>query len=375
MKKDSKFIKYLENHVWASYTVAICAGVLLYFALNHIPAVFRLIGKIYSLFSSVVIGCVIAYILNPMMKLFEKQLKKIKPDFNWRWLAILITLFVMFVLLFVLLILLIPSLVESFSSIFANVNKYLNSQDNIIYQMEMLAMRFGIDISKVGDSLNQLIRDFANNLPSYIAKLISTSYQFGTGMINVVIGFILAIYFLNDKEKIKKELMNIRRILFYDEKFDERTQFFRRCNDILTRYIWCTLLEAIGVGLINAVLMLVFRMPYVPLISVVVALTNMLPTFGPIIGGVIGAFILLSVKPIHALIFVAITVVLQIIDGYIVKPKLFGNTLGIPAVIVLIAIVVGGKLFGVVGILLAIPFAGIVTLLYNEVLLPRIAKN
>lgn len=375
MKKDSKFIKYLENHVWASYTVAICAGVLFYFGLTHISGVFRLIGKIYNLFSSVVIGVVFAYILNPMMKLFEKQLKKIKPDFNWRWLAILLTLFVMFVLLFVLMILLIPSLVDSFASIFSNINRYLNSPNNIIYQLEHLAMRFGIDLSEVGDSLSQLIRDFANNLPSYIAKLISTSYQFGTSMVNVIIGFILAVYFLNDKEKIKRELMNIRKILFTDSKFDERTVFFRRCNDILTRYIWCTLLEATGVGVINAILMLIFGMPYVPLISVVVALTNMLPTFGPIIGCVVGAFILLSVNPTYALIFVAITIVLQIIDGYIVKPKLFGNTLGIPAAIVLIAIVVGGKLFGVIGILLAIPVAGIVTLLYNEVLLPRLSRN
>ena len=220
MKKDSKFIKYLENHVWASYTVAICTGVLLYFALTHISGVFRLIGKIYNLFSPVVIGVVFAYILNPMMKLFEKWLKKIKPDLNWRWLAILLTLFVMFVLLFILLILLIPSLIESFGSIFTNINRYLNSSNNIIIQLEKIAMRFGVDISAIGESLSQLIRDFANNLPTYIAKLISTSYQFGTSMINMIIGFILAIYFLNDKEKIKKDVMNIRKMFFYDENFN-----------------------------------------------------------------------------------------------------------------------------------------------------------
>ena len=375
MRKDSKFIKYLETHAWAAYSFAICCGVLFYFILTHIPSVFRLASKIISLFSPMIVGVVIAYILNPMMKTIESLLKRINDKYNWRWLAIVLTIFIVFVLMFLLMLVLIPSLMESFGTLFANINRYLNSPDNIINKIELMAMRYGVDLSEFGDALSNMIRDMFSSMPTYIAKIISTSYQFGTGMVNGIIGFILAIYFLLGKENMIKFLNSMRRFVFSSEGFEERTRFLHRCNDILTRYIWCTLLEATGVGLVNAILMMILGIPYVALISVVVGLTNMLPTFGPIIGAVIGGFMLLATDPFKALLFVIITFVLQTIDGYIIKPRLFGNTLGVPAIIILIAIVIGGKLFGVIGILLAIPFAAIVTLIYKDAITPYLTRQ
>ncbi len=375
MRKDSKFIKYLETHAWAAYSFAICCGVLFYFILTHIPSVFRLASKILSLFSPMIVGVVIAYILNPMMKTIENLLKRINDKYNWRWLAIVLTIFIVFVLMFLLMLVLIPSLMESFGTLFANINRYLNSPDNIINKIELMALRYGVDLSEFGEALSNMIRDMFSSMPTYIAKIISTSYQFGTGMVNGIIGFILAIYFLLGKENMIKFMNNLRRFVFSSEGFEERTKFLHRCNDILTRYIWCTLLEATGVGLVNAILMMILGIPYVALISVVVGLTNMLPTFGPIIGAVIGGFMLLATDPFKALLFVIITFVLQTIDGYIIKPRLFGNTLGVPAIIILMAIVIGGKLFGVIGILLAIPFAAIVTLIYKDAIIPYLTRQ
>ena len=116
-------------------------------------------------------------------------------------------------------------------------------------------------------------------------------------------------------------------------------------------------------------------MQYVGMISVVIAVTNLIPTFGPIIGGLIGAFILLLVNPLHALIFIIFTMVLQTLDGYVIKPKLFGNSLGVSGLLILIAIIVGGKMFGVVGILLAIPFAAIIDFVYKDYLLSALEKK
>ena len=129
------------------------------------------------------------------------------------------------------------------------------------------------------------------------------------------------------------------------------------------------------IGMINAVFMLLTGMEYIALISLVVGVTNLLPTFGPIIGGAIGAFILVLIDPMHALIFIVFTLVLQTFDGYILKPKLFGESLGVSAVVILITIILGGKIFGVIGILLAIPFAAIMTFLYDEVFLPFLERK
>ena len=121
--------------------------------------------------------------------------------------------------------------------------------------------------------------------------------------------------------------------------------------------------------------MWIMGMQYAGLVSVVVGFTNLIPTFGPIIGAAIGGLILLLVKPVHALIFVIFTLVLQTIDGYIIKPRLFGNTLGVSGLLILVAIVVGGNIFGVVGILLAIPFAAILDFSYKEAFLPWLEER
>jgi predicted PurR-regulated permease PerM len=124
------------------------------------------------------------------------------------------------------------------------------------------------------------------------------------------------------------------------------------------------------VGGANAVFMAICGMQYVGLVSVVCGVTNLIPSFGPVIGAVIGGFILLLVNPWHALLFLGFTAVLQTLDGYVIKPKLFGDSLGVSGLLILISIVLFGNIFGVVGILLAIPLAAIIDFTYEEGILP-----
>ena len=111
------------------------------------------------------------------------------------------------------------------------------------------------------------------------------------------------------------------------------------------------------------------------LISLVVAVTNLIPTFGPVIGAVIGGFILLLVNPLHALIFVAFSVVLQTLDGYVIKPKLFGDSLGVSGLLILVFIIVCGNMWGIVGILLAIPLAAIIDFICRDVIMPHLEER
>ena len=143
-----------------------------------------------------------------------------------------------------------------------------------------------------------------------------------------------------------------------------------RCNNILVRYIVFSLLDGAIVGGANAVFMAICGMQYVGLVSVVCGVTNLIPSFGPVIGAVIGGFILLLVNPWHALLFLGFTAVLQTLDGYVIKPKLFGDSLGVSGLLILISIVLFGNIFGVVGILLAIPLAAIIDFTYEEGILP-----
>ena len=128
-------------------------------------------------------------------------------------------------------------------------------------------------------------------------------------------------------------------------------------------------------GVLNAVFLLITRAPNVALISVICGITNLAPIFGPIVGGVLGAFILVLNKPWYALAFIIFTIVLQTVDGYVIKPKLFGNTLGVPSIWILISLVVGGRMFGVWGVLLAIPFAAIFDFVYKDMIYKALEKR
>ena len=151
--------------------------------------------------------------------------------------------------------------------------------------------------------------------------------------------------------------------------------FLKRCDGIFIKYLICEVLDALIVGAANAVFMLIFRMEYVPLVSAVVGVTNLIPTFGPLIGAAAGVFILMMVNPMHAVLFLLFTGLLQGLDGYVIKPKLYGNSLGIPGIWVLIAVILGGRIFGMWGMLLAIPFAAILDIVIKEGLLPLIRKR
>jgi predicted PurR-regulated permease PerM len=121
--------------------------------------------------------------------------------------------------------------------------------------------------------------------------------------------------------------------------------------------------------------MAIIGIPYSVLISVIAGVTNLAPTFGPIVGAAIGAFILILVHPWFCVAFLIITIVLQTVDGYILKPKLFGESLGVSPLMILIAIILGGRLFGVAGILLAIPFAAILDFVYRDFVLKKLEEK
>ncbi|MDO5121206.1 MAG: AI-2E family transporter, partial [Erysipelotrichaceae bacterium] len=202
-----------------------------------------------------------------------------------------------------------------------------------------------------------------------------TTLNIGSTIVNIVIGLIIALYLLLDKKRIMGSVSELRQALLTQESFEKHNAFFLRCHEILISYIGCNLLDGLIVGVVNAIVMMLLGMPYISLVSVVVGVTNLLPTFGPIVGAVIGAVILVFDSPINALYFLILTIILQTIDGYYIKPKMFGNTLGIPAVLTLISTIILGKIYGAAGILLAVPAMAIVMFLYREHFLPWLRKH
>ncbi len=205
--------------------------------------------------------------------------------------------------------------------------------------------------------------------------ILSASASAGKSIANWVIALILSVYLLSSKGAIVSGINRLLCAILKEKRLVAISTFFDRCNKIVIRYIIYNLLDALIVGPANAAFMALTGMQYVGLVSVSVAVTNLIPTFGPVIGAVIGGFVLLLVKPVHALIFLIFSVVLQFLDGYVIKPRLFGNSLGVSGLLILAAVVVCGNMFGIVGILLSIPIAAILDFVYNDYFLPALENS
>jgi len=370
-----KFKELLEKN-WFAYTFAICCGVILFVVLTHMSGIGGFFVAIKEVVSPIFCGMVMAYLMNPISNYFERSwFNKIKKEKIRHSLAVVMTVVAVLLAFALLMVALIPSLIQSGSILIKNAPSYLENLDATIDGYTAKYVKYGIDTNKFEDKILENLMEMAQTIPENTGKILSTSASVGSSIFNLVVGFIIAIYMLSGKEGFKSGIARFRHAIMSDKAYNAHNAFWKKCHEILIRFIGYDILDGLIVGIVNAILMLIFRMPYVSLISVIVGVTNLLPTFGPIIGAVIGAFILVLVDPMAALIFLIFTCVIQLFDGYILKPRLFSGSLGVPAAWILISIVVGGKLFGAAGIALAIPFAAIISFIYEELVLPLLLKR
>lgn len=354
----------LREKKWFNGAVIACIGVAFYVLLTHLNVIMGAAGRFLGFFRPVILGIVFAYVISPLTKLFYYRIFMWMKIGRRRWyLSVLFSVVLMLFLFIILIGMLIPQLIQSYVMFSENFDRYAGS---LFAWLEKSPLSYLLEdgssdvmLRNAMDSISGFVKD---NAGSAVALAASS----GKNILSTLISFILAVYLLID---IKHVLIGVRRLLrrILPRKAGvEFLDFVLRCDTILVSYIVQSLLDAFIVGSINAVFMLVCRMHYAVLISVVVGITNLVPNFGPAIGAVIGAFILLLVSPPHALAFLAFCGVLQFFDAYILKPKLFSSSLGVSGLTILIFTIVLGNMFGIPGVLLSIPTAAILSFLYRD---------
>lgn len=363
-----KFDK-LKQKKWFAGAVVACIGVAFYVLLTHLGTVLSGLGTFLGYFKAVFVGFVIAYILNPMVKFFYYLVfRKIKSA-KTRWSVSSIAAVVTALLLLVLLIgMLIPQLIDSVMTFSSNFDRYATSLQTLVTESPLGNF---IDGSQLETLLDNSLDSISGFVSTNAEKILSFAANSGKQILSTFISIIIAVYILLEKKSVTTGIWRLVRALFSIETTESIMDFVLRCDVILVNFIGQSLIDALIIGAANAIFMLICRLPYIGLVSVVVAVTNLVPNFGPIIGAIIGGFILLLVNPTGALIFLAFCVVLQFCDAYIIKPKLFSNSLGVSGLLILVSTIVLGNMFGILGILLAIPVAAILSFLYRDYFLPR----
>ena len=361
-------MKNITKKPWYNGAVIACIGVVLYCTLTNLPSVLSTLGIFIGYFKTVILGAVFAYLLSPLAIFFNTKLFRGKVFDRTGWVfSVILAVAAMLLALTVLIGTLLPQLIDSIVLFSANIDGYATSLIQLIEESPLYSLidqeSFMTFSQNSLTSVTDFIKENAGNIVGFAASS-------GKNIASIVIAMILAIYILMDSRRVVNGTKQLCSLLFPEKGYKFIRDFVVRCDEILISYIVQSLLDALIIASSNAVFMTVAGMPYVGLISVVVGVTNLIPNFGPIIGGAIGAFILILVEPMNALMFVIFCLVLQTVDGYILKPRLFSGSLGVSGLLILSSTIVLGSMFSVIGILLAIPTAAVLSFVYHDYLLP-----
>ncbi|MGP1434910.1 MAG: AI-2E family transporter [Catonella sp.] len=371
-----KFNKDLLEKRWVAYTIAACSAVILYFLLSNLGDIFKGMKVVYKIFSPLITGLIIAYIIDPFVTfLRETVFVNVKNEKTRKSLSVTTALVGIAIIIILLMVALIPQIVVSIKTLFGNMDTYIRSLQHFLQTASMEAAKNNIDISGIASFGDDILNFVSKKIPENFDGILNTSLSISKAIFDLFIAMFLAIYFLADKDRLRNSFRRLLKRLIKADKYKVFAGFWERCNSILIRYIAFDIIDGIIVGVANFIFMSIMGMPYPVLISLVVGVTNLAPTFGPIVGAIIGGFVLVLVNPLHALWFIIFTIILQTIDGYILKPKLFGGSLGVPGVWILISIIIGSRILGVTGILIAIPFAAIVDFIYHDIIFQEARKR
>lgn len=252
------------------------------------------------------------------------------------------------------------------------VNKMFEDYPDVAKFISTEVHNFAELVNKIAESIQPIAGDVISNVSEGLIKFLGSLF---VGLKNFLLGFIIAIYLLYSKERL---LAQCKKIIFAFFRSDRCEMFFDGCarsNDIFKKYIISNLVDAMIIFVFMAVGMFAMGMPYQTLIAVVCAVTNLIPFFGPFIGAIPCGLLILLVDPIKVIWFGIFVLVLQQIDGNVIKPFLFGETMGLPAIWVLISIIVGGGLFGIPGMLLGAPVFAVFYILFAELVSNKLEKK
>ena len=362
--------KYLYWGITAFCVIA--AAILFYMALRFLPDLRRALGKLLKILSPFIWGFVITYLIAPLMRLLERSVfgplcrrlfaKNKKSDGSKlaRGLAVLVSELTMVAVLTALVYLILPQLYSSIETIVKNGPDYLRDLSAWVTGLLDNHPEITKYVQEALNTLNTDIMSWVSNklLPgvgNLVTSLIEGGYVVVQGVYNLLIGIIVSIYLLSDLEHFTAALRKLNYSWFSLETAEKVREAVEFTDRTFMGFISGKLLDSAIIGLICYIVCAILNMPYALLVSVIVGVTNIIPFFGPFIGAVPSALIILMVDPLKCLIFIVFIIILQQIDGNFIGPKILGSSIGITSFWVLFSIVVGAGLFGFAGMVLGVP--------------------
>ena len=359
-------------------------GIIVAYWLLHEPERAKAIANsVVSVLAPFVIGGVLAFILNVPMRAFERKLQWIKRPFFRRVVALVLTLLCAAVIIAIVVMLLIPELVESIKALGPKMEAAYNTISASIKEMLAKYPELNDAVSKYLDIKNydisalfkQAIGALGTGIGFLVPQAVNAVSTVVSGLITGFISIAFSFYTLFQKETLARQGRKVLYALLPESRADYVVRTLRLSNATFSNFLSGQCVEVCILGTMFAIAMSIFRMPYVPLISVLVAVSAFIPYVGAWTGCIVGAFLILVSNPVQAFWFVVMFLILQGIENNIIYPRVVGNSVGLSGMWVLVAVAIGGELLGIVGMFLMVPITSVLYVLVQDAINHRLSKK
>lgn len=377
--EPSKIRQHLAKGMTAFLVIA--ASLLFYFALLRFDSIYGVLVQIWYILQPIVFGLAFAYLLNPIVNFMEPRLKKVKfVKKISRVISIFIALLVVLAVIVTLCDMLLPELYKSIRDMVlilpGQMNTLIDEVNQILVKNTTIDQMFKSALTQGSKMVeNWLKTDLLRQTNTIMLNLTGGLVSVVNGVMDIFVGFIVSVYVLFSKEKFAKQSKKVVYAVMKPQRANLVLHIAKKANEIFGGFLVGKIIDSLIIGVLCFVGLSILSMPYALLVSVIIGVTNVIPFFGPFIGAVPSTILIMLSDPLKGFYFVIFILVLQQIDGNIIGPKILGESTGLSAFWVVFSILLGGGLFGFVGMIMGVPTFALIYYIVQMVISQKLKRK
>lgn len=366
-KRLLKYVFFITLIIAIAYTVV-----------TQPQKIMSILSSIAGLISPFIIGFCAAYVVNLVLRPLERfwlwlwrksKKQKIAEGFK-RPICLIFSFLIVIGAIFAIVFMVIPAFKETVVSFANKVPEYAKTIEGWYYNVVEFFEQYKFTLPEISlntAKLTQIVKDIISNYGSNVLDTtVNVTASIVSAVVDIVLGLVFAVYLLAQKEKLGNQVKKAVAAILKPKRAKGLMDVTTLTNNVFTKFITGQFADACIIGLLCFIGMLIFRMPYAAIISVLIGFTALIPIFGAFIGAFMGAFLILLESPIKSFWFIVFIVILQQIEGNLIYPKVVGKSVGLPGIWVLVAVTVGGSLFGVLGMLFGVPICTVMYVIFKD---------
>lgn len=319
-------------------------------------------------------GLLFALIMSSFAEFIESKLPEKMKKKSKRLISSIAAVLLLLGIIIIFILILFPQIGSSVSSVSTVIYGYLNDVSSWFDRMGLSNYLSPEVLQELYEYANNLLKAIWQFIQGAIPGVLSITVTTFSSLLNFIIGFIVALYILIDREKLKSYFSKLFRAILTTSSYNYLHYVTTLFVDKFYRFLVGKIIDSLIIGIICAIAMMILKLEYVALISVIVFVTNIIPFFGPFLGAIPSCLLLLLVNPMHAVIFLVLILVLQQIDGNIIGPYILGDSVGLSSLGIIFAIMIGGAYFGFLGMLFGVPVFAVISILISDFIDRRVSE-